>query len=58
MDQQVQIQLQDIMGNWRTYNITLNNSQMVLSEMKQLANQFPGQRVRAVDMNEIGRAHV
>ena len=51
MDQQVQIQLQDIMGNWRTYNITLNNSQMILSEMTQLANQFPGQRVRAVDMN-------
>jgi len=51
MDQQVQIQLQDITGNWRTYNVTLNNSQMVLSEMKQLSNQFPGQRVRAVDMD-------
>jgi hypothetical protein len=51
MDQQVEIQLQDITGNWRTYNITLNNSQMILSEMMQLSNQFPGQRVRAVDMS-------
>ena len=50
MDQQVQIQLQDIMGNWRTYNITLNNSQMILSEMKQLSSRFPNYRVRAVDM--------
>ena len=48
---QVQIQLQDTSGNWRTYHVTLNNSQMILSEMTQLANQFPGQRVRAVDMN-------
>lgn len=51
MDEQVQIQLQDITGNWRTYNITLNNSQKILSEMKQLSYQFPDQRVRAVDMN-------
>ena len=48
---QVQIQLQDITGNWRTYHITLNNSQRILSEMKQLSNQFPNQRVRAVDMD-------
>jgi hypothetical protein len=48
---QVEIQVQDITGNWRTYHITLNNSQMILSEMKQLSNQFPGQRVRAVDMD-------
>ena len=39
MDQQVQIQLQDIMGNWRTYNITLNNSQMILSEMTQRSEE-------------------
>lgn len=48
---QVQIQVQDITGNWRTYHITLNNSQRILSEMKQLSNQFPNQRVRAVDMD-------
>jgi len=50
---QVEIQLQDITGNWRTYQITLNNSQMILSEMKLLSSRFPEQRVRAVDM--VGR---
>jgi hypothetical protein len=48
---QVQIQLQDMTGNWRTYHVTLNNSQMILSEMKQLSSRFPNQRVRAVDMD-------
>jgi hypothetical protein len=48
---QVQIQLQDTTGNWRTYHVTLNNSQMILSEMKQLSSRYPNQRVRAVDMD-------
>jgi len=46
----VQIQLQDTTGNWRTYGVTQDNSQRILSEMKQLASRFPNQRVRAVDM--------
>ena len=46
----VQIQLQDMTGNWRTFHITQNNSQQILSEMKQLSSRFPDQRVRAVDM--------
>jgi hypothetical protein len=48
---QVQIQLQDTTGNWRTYQVTLCNSQMIYSGMHSLASQFPGQRVRCVDMN-------
>jgi phage terminase large subunit-like protein len=48
---QVQIQLQDTTGNWRTFHVTMNNSQMILSEMKQLASRYPNQRVRAVDMD-------
>jgi hypothetical protein len=48
---QVQIQLQDTTGNWRTYQVTLSNSQMIYSGMHSLASQFPGQRVRCVDMN-------
>ena len=48
---QVQIQLQDTTGNWRTYHVTQNNSQRILSEMQQLSSRFPDQRVRAVDMN-------
>lgn len=47
----VQIQLQDTSGNWRTYGVTQDNSQRVLSEMKQLSSRFPDQRVRAVDMD-------
>jgi hypothetical protein len=48
---QVQIQLQDTTGNWRTYHVTQNNSQRILSEMQQLSSRFPDQRVRAVDMD-------
>jgi hypothetical protein len=47
----VQIQLQDQTGNWRTYQVTLNNSQYIISGMRSLASQFPNQRVRAIDMN-------
>jgi hypothetical protein len=45
----INIQLQDNTGNWRTYNTTLNNSQMILNEMKSLSLRFPGSRIRAVD---------
>jgi hypothetical protein len=47
----VQIQLQNISGNWQTLGVTINNSQRILSEMQQLASRFPNQRVRAVDMS-------
>ena len=47
----VQIQLQDTTGNWRTYGVTQNFSQQILSEMQQLSSRFPDQRVRAVDMD-------
>lgn len=49
--EQVQIQLQDITGNWRTFHITINDSQRIISEMKQLSDRHPNQRVRAVDMD-------
>lgn len=48
---QAQIQVQDDSGNWRTYVITNNNSQMIRSEMRLLKSQFPDKRVRAVDMD-------
>ena len=47
----VQIQLQDTTGNWRTYHVTVNNSQMILTEMKNLQSRHQNQRVRAVDMD-------
>ena len=46
---QIEIQLQDITGDWRTYQITQNSSLLITMAMKQLKEQFTGQRVRAVD---------
>jgi len=45
----VQIQLQDTTGNWRTYHVTVNLSQNILAEMKNLQRRFPNNRIRAVD---------
>lgn len=45
----IDIQVQDLTGNWRTYARTQNNSQMILMRMKELQQQFPDQRIRAVD---------
>lgn len=47
----IEIQAQDLSGNWRTYSLTQNISSLVLSAMKSLKEQFPDQRVRAIDMN-------
>jgi hypothetical protein len=49
----IEIQLQDMSGNWRTYSITQNVSALIIAAMKSLKNQFPDLRVRAVD--EAGR---
>lgn len=48
---QVEIQAQDTSGMWRTYHITMNNSQVILSEMKSLQARYPSFRVRAVDQD-------
>lgn len=48
---QVQIQLQDETGNWRTYQVTLNHSQYIISGMRSLQSQFPNSRIRTIDMN-------
>lgn len=47
----VEIQLQDDTGNWRTYHVTRNIPPMIIASERQLASQFPGRRVRAVDNN-------
>ena len=49
----IQIQAQDLSGIWRTYQNVMNNSQRILSAMKELQNQFPTYRIRAI--NEDGR---
>lgn len=47
----IELQIQDINGNWRTCNVTKNIPAMIIAGMRQLESQFPGQRVRAVDSN-------
>ena len=45
----IEIQVQDLSGNWRTYSLTQNISVLIIEAMKSLKWQFPEQRVRAVD---------
>ena len=47
----VEIQLQDDLGNWRTFNVTRNIPAMVIAGMRQLSYQNPGKRIRAVNTN-------
>jgi ribulose bisphosphate carboxylase small subunit len=51
MYDEAHIQLQDGSGMWRTYTITINQSQKVLMEMQNLKRNHPNLRVRAVDKN-------
>jgi len=48
---QVQIQFQDLTGNWSTVRITQNNSQMIIMAMRDVKQIYPDKRVRAVDMD-------
>jgi len=45
----VEIQVLDITGNWRTCHVTRNISSLIAMEMNQLSDRFPGQRIRAID---------
>jgi hypothetical protein len=47
----VEIQAQDTTGNWRTYHVTMNNPQRIVSEMRLIQSRYPNYRVRAVDQN-------
>jgi len=47
----VQIQAQENTGNWATFSQVENNPQRILMEMKQLAQNYSGARVRAIDSN-------
>ena len=49
MIDQVEIQLQDESGNWRTMVVTVNESAIIRARTDELKRQFPGARVRAVD---------
>jgi hypothetical protein len=46
MDNDVEIQAQDTTGNWAPI---INNSLVVLAEMRSLKSRYPDFRVRAVD---------
>jgi hypothetical protein len=45
----IEIQVQDTTGNWRTYSVTQNISAPIVTAMRSLKDQFPEQRVRAID---------
>ena len=49
MIDQVEIQLQDDSGNWRTMAVTVNVSAIIRARMDEVKRQFPNGRVRAVD---------
>jgi hypothetical protein len=49
----IEVQLQDDTGNWRTCQVTRNIPAMIIAAMRQVASQYPGKRVRAV--NSSGR---
>lgn len=48
----IELQIQDNLGNWRTLLVTFNDSQRINSGMKQLSEQYPNTRIRAVDSNK------
>lgn len=50
INENVQIQVQDLAGNWRTINMTSNQPQQVLQRMQQVKLVNPKFRVRAIDM--------
>lgn len=45
----VEIQYQDLTGNWRTVSVTVNNSQMIYSAMLSASSMYVNSRIRAVD---------
>jgi hypothetical protein len=47
----IEIQAQDTSGMWRTYHVTMNNSQRIVAEMRSIQSRYPNYRVRAVDQN-------
>ena len=49
MIDQVEIQLQDESGNWRTMAVTVNDSQQIRARTDEVKRQFPSGRIRAVD---------
>jgi hypothetical protein len=47
----IYIQAQDTSGMWRTYHVTMNDSQRIVAEMRSIQSRYPNYRVRAVDQN-------
>jgi hypothetical protein len=47
----IEVQAQDLDGNWITHARTQNISSLIREAMEQLRWQFPDKRIRAVDAN-------
>ncbi len=48
---QIQVDIGNPSGSWRTLSTTMNNAQYIAHAMKQLSNRYPDKRIRAVDAN-------
>lgn len=46
----VEIQIQDITGNWRTVHNTENVPQQIAIEMRSVQSRYPDRRVRAITL--------
>lgn len=48
---QIQVDIGNPAGSWRTMNTVMNNAQIIAHAMQSLSNMQPGKRIRAVDEN-------
>lgn len=48
---QIQVDIGNPAGSWRTMNTVMNNAQIIAHAMQSLANRYPEKRIRAVDQS-------
>jgi hypothetical protein len=51
VDSQVQVQVQDETGNWRTIAVSLNEPQIYTTRMREASFSHPDKRIRVIDSN-------
>lgn len=49
----VEIQIQQVNGNWRTYQHVMNESMYITRAMQSLSRSYPGKRIRAAMGNRV-----
>jgi hypothetical protein len=51
VDSQVQVQIQDETGMWRTVAVSLNEPQIYAARMREASFNHPDKRIRVIDAN-------